>query len=103
MVDRPMINIPMLRFTSMEITQEVSALSLSKINRLGGFLWERVKIINFGHLVTPMCDPMITHQHSNSHIFDSFSSLCAVVTFLHTAGNHVVDMSTVNLPENAGK
>ena len=40
-VNRPLINIPMFGFTSLEITQEVSALSLSKINRLGGFLFKK--------------------------------------------------------------
>ena len=42
-VNRPLISIPMLRFTSIEITQEVSALSMSKINRLGDHLLKKVK------------------------------------------------------------
>ena len=36
--EKPLINIPMLRFSPPDITQEVSELSLAKINRLGGFL-----------------------------------------------------------------
>ena len=91
-VNRPLINILILRFTSLEITQEVSALSLTKINRLGGFLWKKVKKIHFGHLVTPMRDLTFIQQLSNSHISDLLSFLCGLVMFLNTVANQAVEI-----------
>ena len=91
-VNRPMINILILRFTSLEITQEVSALSLTKINCWGGFLWKKVKKIHFGHLVTPMRDLTFIQQLSNSHISNLLSFLCALVMFLNTVANQAVEI-----------
>ena len=90
-VNRPLINILILRFTSLEITQEVSALSLTKINRLGGFLWKKVKKIHFGHLVTPMRDPSIIIQYSNGHIILDFPFPYDAAMFPKTVKGEIID------------